>query len=115
MGFLGCSKGSKGRSAHAPNRKLIPTVAIWILFPPVVKVSPTRNGAPTGTTNVPAAESEIIILELYRPIVGEAHSRPAPTSHPLALLLLEPAIDRPVVTLVTVKPLLPTQPPPALP
>jgi hypothetical protein len=35
-----------------PNRKLTPTVAIWMLLLPVVNVSPTRNGDPAGTVNV---------------------------------------------------------------
>src|SRR6516162_5217222 len=40
---------------------------------------------------------------------------PAPANQPLLVLLLNPVIDVPVVRSATVKPLLPTHPPPALP
>ena len=45
---------------------------------------------------------------------AKAHSMPAPASQPLLLLLFETLIEPPVVTLVRVGLLTPTQPPPPL-
>ena len=77
-------------------------------------MSPPMNGVPTGTVK----------LELFRPkksysilavqLGAKAHSMPAPASQPLLLLLFETLIEPPVVTLVRVGLLTPTQPPPPL-
>jgi hypothetical protein len=48
-------------------------------------------------------------------LAAKAHSIPAPTSQPLLVLLSRMVTEAPVVALVIVPLLLPTQPPPALP
>ena len=72
-------------------------------------------------TGMPGAT---VKLELFRPrksysslavqLGAKAHSMPAPANQPVWLLLFEMLIDPPVVTLVRVGLLTPTQPPPPL-
>src|SRR5215475_10115697 len=80
-----------------------------------MKGSPARNRNPTGAINVRSSSPRKLYSTFADQLGRKAHSMPAPTSHPLLVLLLEPVTDVPVVRLVMVKSSLPTQPPPALP
>src|SRR6266508_1262208 len=77
------------------------------------KVSAARRWNPKRAINVRSSSPRKLYSTFADQLGAKAHSMPAPTSQPLLVLLLETAVDAPVVRLVTVKSSLPTQPPPA--
>src|SRR6516165_6815549 len=100
----------------------MPTFTVWTLRLLVVNVSPARNGDPAGMTIVRLPNPRKSYSNFTVQLFVNAYSKPAPTSQPpvllpqLVRLVKVPQVsDTPVVRLVTVRLLLPTQPPPALP